>query len=242
MKTHENPNRRAENGKNTGRSVHHFDRLYRVRYREGIIKKPITLITRTTDALPTAAEDKILQRKTPEKRAEEQPPRDSRNSEGGNQLLRLTVLITVVGVLGTLVWDLRLQDKEVPGTEHNAVLGITIFIQAVIAFFGILNLDEPHRAKVSPLTKGGMRSAITGALVVTYLFLVIFHCVVEFTGGTSAATDSFVKNFTWIVGLTITFYFASEAGIHAMNSFKPSRSPSQRPPNHSRPNGMAVRN
>src|SRR5215475_7119050 len=49
MKTHENPNRRAENGENAERSVHHCNRLYRVRYREGIIKKPMTLIATTTD-------------------------------------------------------------------------------------------------------------------------------------------------------------------------------------------------
>ena len=56
-------------------------------------------------------------------------------------------------------------------TDHNAVVGITIFIQAMIAFFGILNLDESHATKVSPLTKGGMRGAITGAVVVTLIFL-----------------------------------------------------------------------
>jgi hypothetical protein len=146
--------------------------------------------------------------------------------------------LSVVGLLGALAWDFILQIDEdkatgrFKGTEHNAVLAITVFIQAMIAFFGILNLEEPHRTKVSPVTKGGMRSAIAGALVVTYLFLVIFHCVVEFTGGTSSTTDSFVNNFTWIVGLTIAFYFASEAGIHAMNSFKP-----QPKPHQSRPNG-----
>jgi hypothetical protein len=135
--------------------------------------------------------------------------------------LLLGVLITFVGLLGALLWDFILQNEKVKGTEHNAVLAITVFIQAMIAFFGILNLEEPHRTKVSPVTKGGMRSAIAGALVVTYLFLVIFHCVVEFTGGKSATTDKFVNNFTWIVGLTVAFYFASEAGIHAMHVFKP---------------------
>jgi len=131
-------------------------------------------------ALPVAGEDNMLPHKTPEKPAEEQRPPESRNKDHRNQLLLLAVLITVVGLLGALVWDLLLQTEEdmatgkFKGTEHNAVLAITIFIQAMIAFFGILNLEEPHRTKVSPVTKGGMRSAIAGALVVTYLFLVIF--------------------------------------------------------------------
>ena len=186
-----------------------------------------------------AAEDNMLPYKTPEKPAEEQPLPESRNKEHKNQLLLLGVSITVVGLIGALVWDFILQIEEdkatgqFKGTEHNAVLAITIFIQAMIAFFGILNLEEPHRTKVSPVTKGTMRSAITGPLVVTYLFLVIFHCVVEFTGGTSWTKDPFVNNFTWIVGLTIGFYFASEAGIHAMNSFKPQPKPHQRRPNGS---------
>ena len=46
-------------------------------------------------------------------------------------------------------------------------------------------------------------------------------------------TNSFVNNFTWIVGLTVAFYFASEAGIHAMNSFKPEPKPNQTRPNGS---------
>ena len=63
------------------------------------------------------------------------------------------ILIVFVGLVGTLLWDLALQDVKAPGTEHNAVLGIIIFIQAIIAFFGILNLDESHATKVSPLIK-----------------------------------------------------------------------------------------
>lgn len=189
-------------------------------------------------ALPAAAKDNTLPHKTPEKPAEEQPPTESRNKQQRNQLLLLAVSIAVVGLLGALIWDfLQIEEDNATGrfsgTEHNAVLAITVFIQAMIAFFGILNLEEPHRTKVSPVTKGGMRSAITGALVVTYLFLVIFHCVVEFTGGKSSTTDSFVNNFTWIVGLTVAFYFASEAGIHAMNSFKPEPKPHQTRPNGS---------
>jgi hypothetical protein len=70
------------------------------------------------------------------------------------------------------------------GTEHNAVLAITV----------ILHVEEPDRTKKEfPVTKGGMRCAIAGALVVTYLFLVVFRCVVEFTGGTSSTTGSFVS-------------------------------------------------
>jgi hypothetical protein len=160
---------------------------------------------------------------TPEKPAAEQQSPKPRNYKPRNQLLLLAGLIMGVGLLGALVWEFVFQDKKVSGTEHNAVLGITIFIQAMIAFFGILNLDEPHATKVSPLTKGGMRSAIAGAFVVTYIFLVIFHTVVDFAAGqppttpTKPITDQFVNSFVGVVGLTIGFYFASEAAIHAVN-------------------------
>jgi hypothetical protein len=165
--------------------------------------------------------------RTPEKPTEEQSPPESQNKERRNQLLLLAILIVVVGLVGTLVWEFALQDPK-PGTEHNAVLGITIFIQAMIAFFGILNLDESHATKVSPLTKGGMRGAITGAVVVTYISLVIFHTMVEFTTGPSQTKDVvkdltkdiFVNSFTGIVHITIIFYFASEAAIHWINKSK----------------------
>jgi hypothetical protein len=66
----------------------------------------------------------------------------------------------------------------------------------------------------------------SGALVVTYIFLVIFHTMVDFVAGqplatqTRPITDQFVNSFTGIVGLTIGFYFASEAAIHAVNVIK----------------------
>jgi hypothetical protein len=65
-----------------------------------------------------------------------------------------------------------------------------------------------------------MRSAIAAAFVVTYIFLVIFHTMVEFSAGKSPHTGPFVNSFTNIVGLTIAFYFASEAAIHAINVWK----------------------
>ena len=92
---------------------------------------------------------------TPEMPGEEQPLPKPGNKKRRNQLLLLAVFIVVVGLFGALVWDFILQDECVRGREHNAVLGITIFIQAMIAFFGILNLEEPQSTRVSPLTKGG---------------------------------------------------------------------------------------
>jgi hypothetical protein len=90
----------------------------------------------------------------------------------------------------------------------------------MIAFFGILNLDESHTTKVSPLTKGGMRGAITAAVVVTYISLVIFHTMLELATGRSLTKDTFVNSFTGIVNITIIFYFASEAAIHWINESK----------------------
>ena len=84
---------------------------------------------------------------TPENPAAEHPQQEPRNNKGRNPLVLLALLIVGVGLVGALAWDFALQTDK-PGTEHNAVLGITIFIQAMIAFFGILNLEEPHRTKV----------------------------------------------------------------------------------------------
>jgi hypothetical protein len=155
---------------------------------------------------------------TPGKPAEEQPASKSRNNNSTKQLLQLAGSIVVVGLLGALVWEFMLQDECVPGREHNAVLGITIFIQAMIAFFGILNLEEPHSATVTPIKKGQMRSAIAGAVIVAYISLVTFHAVVEFGTGNPTNSDPFVNSFTQVVSVTIIFYFASEATIHWINN------------------------
>ena len=95
-------------------------------------------------ALPAAAEDNMLAHKTTEKPTEEQQPTESRNKEHKHQLLLLGALIATMGCLGALVWDFILQIDEDKATgrfketEHNAVLAITVFIQAMIAFFGVL--------------------------------------------------------------------------------------------------------
>ena len=65
-----------------------------------------------------------------------------------------------------------------------------------------------------------MRSAIAGAVVVTYIFLVIFHAVVGSEIGSTPMGESFVKSFTEVVSITIIFYFASEAAIHWINASK----------------------
>jgi hypothetical protein len=115
----------------------------------------------------------MLPHKTSEKPTEEQPPMGSRNKERRNQLLLLAVLVTVVGLFGALVWYFIHQIEEdkatgwFKGTQHNAVLTITLFIQAIIAFFGVLNLEEPHTTKVSPVTKGGMRTVIANLAAIT---------------------------------------------------------------------------
>jgi hypothetical protein len=49
-----------------------------------------------------------------EKPAETQPPAKPRTNEPGNQLLLLAALIVVVGLVGTLVWDLALQNEKIP--------------------------------------------------------------------------------------------------------------------------------
>jgi hypothetical protein len=159
-----------------------------------------------------------------EKSAEKKPPSKPRNNNPTNQLLLLAGLIVGVGLVGGLVWEFPLQNENVAGREHNAVLGITIFIQAMIAFFGILNLEEPHSVKTSKLSKGEMRSAIAGAVIVAYISLVIFHAVVEFETGNPAKSDPFVNSFTQVVNVTIIFYFASEATIHWINKSKPGES------------------
>src|SRR4029077_1012230 len=161
----------------------------------------MTPVATTTDALPAAAEGNMLPQKTPEKPAAKHPPPEQPKNKRRNQLLLLGLLIMVVGLVGALAWDFAFQIEEdkttgrFKGTEHNSVVGITIFIQAMIAFFGILNLEEPHWTKGSPLTTGGMRAAIAGAVVVTYLSLVIFHTMMDFTVGSSPTRDSIIYNF-----------------------------------------------
>ena len=52
-----------------------------------------------------------------EKPAAERPPPEPRHNKRINQLLLLALFIIVVGLVGALVWDFKLQREEVAGNR-----------------------------------------------------------------------------------------------------------------------------
>jgi len=125
------------------------------------------------------------------------------------RLITMAVLIVVIASAGMLLWQFPLG-----GYMLGAVLGATVFAVAMTTFFGILILSESLGEKWS-LTKGGFRTALAGAVVVTYLFLVSFYMFVPYTGQLSKMTELLLDSFTGLVGVTIAFYFGAEAVIQA---------------------------
>ena len=125
------------------------------------------------------------------------------------RLFTIALLVVAIASAGVLIWDFVLD------TGHDAVLGATAFAVAMTTFFGIMMLGDSLGGKWS-LTKGGMRTAIAGSVVVTYLFLVSFYSFVVYGGELPAITKSLLDSFTGIVGITIAFYFGTEAVLQAL--------------------------
>jgi hypothetical protein len=130
-----------------------------------------------------------------------------------NRLFRLALTIIAIAAVGTLTWDFGFESRGQLG--HDAILGLTVFAIGVVTFFGFLVLGHSLGGGWS-LTKGGLRTAIAAAIVVTYLFMVSFEIFLVPPSLVSPITEAFVQSFTGIVGVTIAFYFGASAALQAL--------------------------
>ena len=125
-----------------------------------------------------------------------------------NYLLKLAIIILALAATGTLIWDF------VFNGDHDTILGLTAFAIGIVTLFGFMRLnDSPGQAW--SLTKGGLRTALTASIIVTYLFLVAFETFLVGPEAISPLAKSFVDSFTTVVGITIAFYFGATAILRA---------------------------
>jgi len=129
------------------------------------------------------------------------------------RLFRLALTIVVIAAVGTLIWDFGFEARGQRG--HDTILGLTVFAIGIVTFFGFMMIGHSLGSGWS-LTKGGLRTAIAAAIVVTYLFMVSFETFLIPPEKVSPITETFLQSFTSIVGITIAFYFGASAALQAL--------------------------
>jgi hypothetical protein len=108
----------------------------------------------------------------------------------------------------------------VPLLWRNLHLGITVLALSgigVITFLGILVLS--HRSGHRGFSTGEMRSAIAATFMVVYFTML--GILMFFYSHLPPMAPTLVKNFTYLVGVVIAFYFGSTAVVeHATEKYK----------------------
>lgn len=119
-------------------------------------------------------------------------------------LLKLATILIVIAIAGPLFWSFRL----VP--ESDFVVSVTAFAIGVATFFGITALNR-SAADSKVFREETLRTAIAGALVVTYLFIVCFCSFVRSAETAGLVTREFIQSFSQVISVTIAFYFSATA-------------------------------
>jgi hypothetical protein len=71
----------------------------------------------------------------------------------------------------------------------------------------------PTTRSTNLLSKGSLRTAIAASIVVTYLFMLSLLSFYRTPGSVGILTQTFVENFTALVGVTIAFYFGASTAV-----------------------------
>ena len=119
-------------------------------------------------------------------------------------LSKLASILIVIAIAGPLFWAFRL----VP--ESDFIVSVTAFSIGVVTFFGITDLNR-SAADSRMLREENLRTAIAGALVITYLFIVCFASFVRSAETAGMVTKGFIQSFSQVISVTIAFYFGATA-------------------------------
>ena len=108
--------------------------------------------------------------------------------------IRLAVIIVILATVGTLLWDFVYQG------DHDTILGLTVFAVAMCTFFGFIIAGSSNKSRWKS-DKSGMRTAITAAIIVTYLFMLSFITFLVGPQELSPGKQAYIDSFTSIVGI-----------------------------------------
>lgn len=128
-------------------------------------------------------------------------------------LFKLASILIAIAIAGPLFWSFRL----VP--ESDFIVSVTAFSIGIVTFFGITDLNR-SAADSRVFREENLRTAIAGALVVTYLFIVCFASFVRSAETAGMVTKEFIQSFSQVISVTIAFYFGATAAAQIFGKRK----------------------
>ena len=133
------------------------------------------------------------------------------------QILRIAVLVSIVALMGWLieVFEPGIYDLTKYHLADQSLTGALLLV-GIITFFGFMRIGETTGGEWA-IHRGGMRTAITVAIVTTYLVLLAYVAFFRPLGGVAdqlpQITTNLLTSFTTIVGIVIPFYFGASAYV-----------------------------
>lgn len=130
-------------------------------------------------------------------------------------ILRIAIIVGLVALLGFIVEIFEPAIFELTNYHlADTPLSTALILIAVITFFGFMWMGEILGGEWA-LNRGGMRIAITVAIVTVYLVLMTYVVFFRFGADLPPLTSNLLTSFTTIVAIVIPFYFGTSAYVHA---------------------------
>ena len=128
------------------------------------------------------------------------------NTRGRDTIILLGIADALIAVIGVSVWSFLFCSKP------DVILALTAILLGLVTFFGFMTLGHSLGAGWA-LNKGGMRTAITAAVVIVYFFVLALAIFIQSPDKIKPITESMLTSFTTITAVVIAFYFGSTAYV-----------------------------
>jgi hypothetical protein len=125
------------------------------------------------------------------------------------RLVALTITLVTLALIGGGLWSFVFHGS------HDTILSMTSFAIGTTAFFGIIAASQSSDSK-GFFSKDHLRTAITGAVLITYLFILCFSVFIKTPSEMSQLTTSLINSLTSLVTVTIAFYFGASAAVQIL--------------------------
>jgi hypothetical protein len=132
-----------------------------------------------------------------------------------NRFFLLTIVLVFIAWAGGLIWNFNnfgFIENGLP-VKQDILLGLTAFTLSVTTYLGIISLHTKDTEDIKPPNHEILRTAITGCILITYLFILCYYMFLRSDIVIGTVTDTLLNSLTNLVGVTIAFYFGTSAAV-----------------------------
>jgi hypothetical protein len=145
-------------------------------------------------------------------------------NRGTSQIIALGAADILIALVGLFIWRfLLLKEGRLvffgkEGQQLDVILAMIAILLAFTTFFGFLAIAQ-SLGKGWDSNKGAMRMAITSGILILYLFILPIATFIT-TKEMSQFMQTMISNFTYTVGIVISFYLGASAYVQVQSRNK----------------------